>query len=59
VDNRNLVQEAKNVVSMGLSMLKIINEIKEMDPSYANFDMRIGIHTVIKVPIFVIKRFFY
>ena len=46
VDSRNAVTEAWNVVNMGLSMLRVIQEIKEMDPSYANFDMRIGIHTV-------------
>ena len=46
VDNRNVIQEAKNVVSLGLAMLKIVNEIKKLDPSYVNFDMRIGVHTV-------------
>ena len=52
VDNRNVIQEAKNVVSMGLSMLKIVKEVKEMDPSYASFNMRIGIHTVIYIVFF-------
>ena len=46
VDSRNLAAEAWNVVNMGLSMLRVIDEIKEMDPAYSNFDMRIGIHTV-------------
>lgn len=46
INNRNICQEARNVVKMGFSMLRIIEEIKQIDPSYSNFNMRIGIHTV-------------
>lgn len=46
IANRNAAEEAKNIVSLGFAMLRIINDVKEMDPSYANFNMRIGVHTV-------------
>lgn len=46
VQHRNIYQEAKNVVSLGLAMLRVIEDVKQLDDSYMNFNMRIGVHTV-------------
>lgn len=44
--NRDYVEEAKNVVLMGFAMIQSIKEINDKDPKYAELNMRIGIHTV-------------
>lgn len=43
---RNPVEEAKNVVKMGLSMIDIIADVKKKI-GFKDLNMRIGIHTVI------------
>ena len=42
---RNPVAEAKNVVRMGLSMIEIIKQVKQVI-GFKDMNMRIGIHTV-------------
>ena len=42
---RNPIEEAKNVVRMGLSMIDIIKEVKQKI-GFKDMNMRIGIHTV-------------
>jgi class 3 adenylate cyclase len=42
---RNPIEEAKNVVRMGLSMIEIIRQEREK-VGFKDLDMRIGIHTV-------------
>ena len=42
---RRPLQEAKNVVRMGLSMIKVIRQVREAI-DFHELDMRIGIHTV-------------
>lgn len=42
---RNPVEEAKNVVKMGLSMIEIIRQERDK-VGFKDLDMRIGIHTV-------------
>ena len=42
---RNTIEEAKNVVRMGLSMIDIIKEVKQKI-GFKDMNMRIGIHTV-------------
>jgi class 3 adenylate cyclase len=42
---RNPVEEAKNVVKMGLSMIEIIRNVRNII-NFHDLDMRIGIHTV-------------
>ncbi len=42
---RNPVEEANNVVRMGLSMIQIIRTVRELI-DFPELDMRIGIHTV-------------
>ena len=44
--NRNPLQEAKNVVKMGFSMIDAIKSIRELI-DFTSLNMRIGIHTVI------------
>jgi phospholipid-translocating ATPase len=44
-NERNLREEAKNVVCMGERMIDIIKEIREK-VCFPELDMRIGIHTV-------------
>ena len=44
--DRDYIEEAKNVVLMGFAMIESIKEISEKDPKYAELNMRIGIHTV-------------
>ncbi len=41
---RNVLQEAKNVVNMGFSMVECIREVRER-LKFPELDMRIGIHT--------------
>ena len=48
---RNPVNEAKNVVKMGLSMIDIIRTVREKI-DFDELDMRIGIHTVLHTLIF-------
>lgn len=43
---RNPVEEAKNVVKMGLSMIEVIKEVKKVI-DFKDMNMRIGIHTVL------------
>lgn len=44
-NDRSPVQEAKNVVNMGLSMIEIIRNVRNII-NFQDLDMRIGIHTV-------------
>ena len=44
-NQRNPVEEAKNVVKMGLSMIEIIRIVRT-EANFNLLDMRIGIHTV-------------
>lgn len=46
--NRNPLQEAKNVVKMGFSMIETIKNMQN-HIDFHELNMRIGIHTVIKV----------
>ena len=41
---RNILQEAKNVVNMGLAMIEHIQHLREKY-DFSELDMRIGIHT--------------
>lgn len=41
---RDILQEAKNVVNMGLSMVEHIQSVREKY-NFSELDMRIGIHT--------------
>ena len=45
-DNRNIYEEAKNIVLFAFSMLEVIALVREKKEAYQNFNMRIGIHTV-------------
>jgi class 3 adenylate cyclase len=45
-ENRNIYEEAKNVVLFAFSMLEVITAVREKNEAYQNFNMRIGIHTV-------------
>ena len=44
-NKRKPVQEAKNLVKMGLSMIDIIRNVRKII-NFKGLDMRIGIHTV-------------
>ena len=44
--NRDISEEAKNVLMMGFAMIETIKEINVKDPKYSELNMRIGIHTV-------------
>ncbi len=44
-NQRNPVEEAKNVVKMGQSMIEIIRVVRK-EANFLGLDMRIGIHTV-------------
>ena len=44
--NRDYMEEARNVLKMGFSMIETIKEINAKDPKYSELNMRIGIHTV-------------
>lgn len=44
--NRDIIDEAKNVLLMGFAMIDTIKEINTKDPKYSELNMRIGIHTV-------------
>ena len=46
--NRDIIDEAKNVLLMGFAMIDTIKEINTKDPKYSELNMRIGIHTVKK-----------
>lgn len=43
-NHRNPLEEAKNVVKMGLSMIEIIREVRK-NVNFPGLDMRIGVHT--------------
>lgn len=43
-DNRDPLQEAKNVISMGFSMISTIRRVRE-EIDFKDLDMRIGVHT--------------
>ena len=45
-ENRNIYEEAKNMVLFGFLMLEVISLVREKNEAYKNFNMRIGIHTV-------------
>lgn len=45
-NQRNIIEEAKNVVKMGQSMIEIIRVVRQ-EANFLGLDMRIGIHTVI------------
>lgn len=45
--NRDIYLEAYNTVIFGFEMINVINDVRKRDSSFANFNMRIGIHTVI------------
>jgi len=44
--NRDHMEEARNVLKMGFAMIETIKEINAKDPKYSELNMRIGIHTV-------------
>lgn len=44
-NQRNIIEEAKNVVKMGQSMIEIIRVVRQ-EANFVGLDMRIGIHTV-------------
>lgn len=53
---RNPLEEAKNVVRMGLSMIEIIRTVRQI-VNFPDLDMRIGVHTVrIKIKNFLLKH---
>lgn len=45
--NRDIYLEAYNTVIFGFEMINVINDVRKRESSFANFNMRIGIHTVI------------
>ena len=45
-NQRNILEEAKNVVKMGQSMIEIIRVVRQ-EANFLGLDMRIGIHTVL------------
>lgn len=47
-DNRNPTEEAFNTINLGFAMIDAIMNVRLKDPSYENFNMRIGVHTVKK-----------
>lgn len=53
--NRNITKEVSNVLSLAFSMIDVIMNIRQKDPNYRNFNMRIGIHNVF----FSILKCFY
>ena len=47
MNERNLVQEARNVVNIGRKMIEIIRSVRETkEVNFPDLNMRIGIHTV-------------
>ena len=38
------IQEAKNIVNLALSMVKLVREVRK-EINYEGLDMRIGVHT--------------
>ena len=44
--NRDYMEESRNVLKMGFAMIETIKEINAKDPKYSELNMRIGIHTV-------------
>jgi hypothetical protein len=54
-NKRKPVQEAKNLVKMGLSMIDIIRNVRKII-NFKGLDMRIGIHTVSFFPKNIIKK---
>ena len=54
-ENRNVYEEARNIVNFAFLMLDVINSVREKDEAYKNFNMRIGIHTVYNI-IFIIMN---
>ncbi len=46
-ENRNINEEANSIVNLGFAMIEAIEKVREKDPAYKNFNMRIGIHNVI------------
>lgn len=55
--NRNPLQEAKNVISMSLVMLEIIQKVKN-EINFHDLNMRIGVHTVLKYDVINKYNFF-
>jgi len=45
-ENRNIYEEAKNIVIFAFHMLEVISLVRKKNEAYKKFDMRIGIHTV-------------
>lgn len=45
INKRNPVEEAKNVIYMGLEMIRIIRNVRSII-NFEELDMRIGVHTV-------------
>ena len=54
---RNPIEEANNVVKMGLSMIQIIRTVRDVI-KFPDLDMRIGIHTVNRFPYLLLKIYF-
>ncbi|KAL4479077.1 hypothetical protein ABPG73_022195 [Tetrahymena malaccensis] len=44
INKRNIVEEAKNVIYMGLEMIRIIRNVRSII-NFEELDMRIGVHT--------------
>ncbi|KAL4496221.1 hypothetical protein ABPG72_012958 [Tetrahymena utriculariae] len=44
INQRNIVEEAKNVIFMGLEMIRIIRNVRSII-NFEELDMRIGVHT--------------
>lgn len=45
ISKRNPTEEAKNVILMGLEMIRIIRNVRSII-NFEELDMRIGVHTV-------------
>ena len=45
ITQRDYVEEAKNIILMGLEMIRIIRDVRVII-NFEELDMRIGVHTV-------------
>lgn len=57
--NRNVTKEVGNILNLAFSMIEVIMKIREKDPSYKNFNMRIGIHNVFSFILFYLLFFIF
>ena len=52
-NKRDPIQEAKNMIKMGFSMIEIIRNVRKI-VNFKDLDMRIGLHTVISIKFYYI-----